>query len=172
MKMQSTYQRVAEWNNRCNKTPLEIGTEEYWKSLEDQMERILEEAQETVDAIKARDLTEVLDGGVDMDVVVSGLNYLMGLDYSEAVDRVLSNNDMKYTEDFDVAVETALFYCDKGLECDIQEVLVEGDGMTSMDKEFFSVHRQSDNKIMKLLDHPRVSLADLVPNFKEEGAQV
>lgn len=160
----STYQRVSEWNSRCNKNPEQMGTEAYWKSLEDQMERILEEVQETIAAVKERDLTEVLDGCCDMDVVVSGFNFLTGLPYSEAIDRVLTNNDVKYTENYAFAVDTALFYCDKGLECEVQEV-EESDGTI-----FFSVHRLSDNKIMKLMDHPRVSLSDLVPQM-EEGVE-
>jgi len=150
----STFERVAEWNYRCNKEPLLVGTEEYWDALELQLLRIQEELKETMKAVHDRDLVELLDGGCDLDVTVSGLNYLSGLEYQKAINRVLSNNDVKYTTEIAYAIEASNKYTADGEDCEVQSVQDNGE-------IYFSVHRTSDNKIMKLLNHPKVSLVDL-----------
>ena len=156
LEQKSTFERVAHWNTIADKTPAEIGTDAYWAGLENQVKRIQEELDETLKAIHERNLVEVLDGGCDLDVTVAGLNFLHGLPYEEAIDRVLSNNDVKVTQDFAVAFDAQQHY--EGLkhpiECTISQVDEGGN-------RYFSVHRLKDDKIMKFLNHPQVDLTDL-----------
>lgn len=151
----STFTRVAEWNKRCNKEPLEKGTDAYWDALDNQVARIQEELDEAREAIAIRSNIELLDAGCDLNVVVSGLNFLAGGSYDEAIDRVLSNNELKYTTDADEALQTAEMYSNRKMECEVQSVVDEGE-------VYHSVHRVSDNKIMKLKGHPTVTLSDLI----------
>lgn len=125
---------------------------------------------------------EVLDAGCDLDVVVSGLNYLSGHDYSGAITAVLDNNDEKYTHDLTFAELSLKKYGEghniKQVDCRIDNLL-SGDQATveQMDKlgydlfqdgdgvmfcRLYSVHRDSDDKICKLLNHPSVDLAPFV----------
>lgn len=157
LKQKSTFERVAYWNTIADKTPSEVNSESYWAALENQVGRIQEELDETLKAIRERNPVEVLDGGCDLDVTVAGLNFLHGLPYEEAIDRVLSNNDVKVTTDFEVAYDTQKHYetLHHPIECTISQVDEGGN-------RYFSVHRLKDDKIMKLLNHPRVDLTDLV----------
>ncbi len=152
--MKSTFERVSEWNEAAGKIPAERGTEAYWLALENQIERIQEELDETLKAVQERDLVEVLDGGCDLDVTVAGLNFLTDLPYDKAIGRVLDNNDVKLTISIDEAEDAQRHYDGLGIECDVITVTVD-------DATFYSVHRTKDDKIMKLLDHPRVDLSDL-----------
>lgn len=155
--MESTYKVVSRWNEAAGKIPAEKGTPEYWKTLENQVDRIQEELDETKEAIANRDLVELLDGGCDLDVTVAGLNFLTDLPYEEAISRVLANNEAKLTTDFDEADDAVRHY--EGLAHPIPCYVVT---VTVDDETYYSVHREFDDKIMKLLDHPRVSLKDLV----------
>lgn len=155
---QSTFSAVKLWNAKANNVSPVIGTDAYWEKLQQQAERIQEELNETFKAIAERDLTEALDGGVDLDVTVSGFNGLLGLDYQAGIDMVLDNNDLKVTTDFAEADESRIFYESKGLGAHIQTATVDG-------VIWYSVHRNSDNKIMKFLDHPKVDLSPIVAEY-------
>lgn len=151
-----TFEQVSIWNQKADKSPEEVGTEEYWKSLENQLERIQEEVDETREAIGNRDLKGVVDGGCDIDVTSAGLNYLVNGAQDQAMQAVLDNNDLKVTEDYCEAFDTQGVYQSKGLDCGIHEAEVEG-------KKWYSVHRMSDDKILKLLGHPKVDLSEFIP---------
>ena len=119
---------------------------------------------------------EVLDAGADLDVVVAGLNFLSGHNYDGAIDAVLSNNDAKYTPDIDFANISLQEYNTDGTETHtIKKVRVD---LSDTNKDeahsqgyntfvsngrlqsfVYSIHRISDDKICKLLNHPKVDLA-------------
>lgn len=171
----NTFERVAMWNIICDKQAPEHGTEAYYKALANQAERIAEELKELVEAINNRDDKEILDAGCDLDVVVAGLNFLHGHDYEGAIDAVLSNNDEKYTYDRRVA-EAALLklgtrthniheYQIKIDENLSQEERDELDITLLGDVEYasiYTVHRISDDKICKFLEHPEVNLEEFI----------
>lgn len=142
--------RVAQWNLNCNNRPYEIGSKSWKQSLLNQLKRINEEMQETVEALKEDDIVEVLDGLVDLKVVLEGAFFLSNLPIEEAFNEVMDNNDLKFTTNYDEAYDALMHH---GAELfNIQEV--EVDEETS----FYSLHRNSDNKICKLINHPRVDL--------------
>lgn len=106
---------------------------------------------------------EILDAGCDLDVVVSGANFLAGHDYESAINEVLDNNDVKFTCDLDFAEESL-----KALGEDTHEIVavqfdgVDEESQISIPLLAFSVHRKADDKICKLLNHPRVNLSPFV----------
>ncbi len=158
-----TFTRVAEWNRRVGKNPHKVGTQGYWVALKQAADLIAEELAEVYEGIQNRDLANVVKEGSDLDVVVAGLNYQIASNYPLAIDAVLSNNDLKYTEDRAEA-EAALEY-HKKLGNLVRLELVISD---EEDKIFFSVRRNSDDKIMKFPNHPKTSLEDAVPEMAEE----
>lgn len=155
----STFDRVKEFNIKAGKKLSPIGSVEYWTAIENQYQRIIEELQETYRAIKERDLVKMLDGGCDLDVTVSGYNYLTGASYKDAIKAVLDNNDLKTTTDKDLIAKTL-------------EELYNNDEYHVHNEEqegvvYYTILRNSDNKIMKLLDHPEVGLTGLVPQLEQ-----
>lgn len=156
--MNSTYEEVALWNKRCGKSPEPVGTIAYWKAIKDQRDRITEELRELNEAIEAKDIQEVVDAGCDLDVVVSGLNYLSGADYSGALGAILENNDLKYTRVKSNAELQALVYDEAGLDVYVNEA----DYCNGWDKAY-CIRRVSDGKVMKFAGHPKVDLAPFVP---------
>lgn len=146
--------RVSQWNMNCNNKPYQTGSEAWKKSLINQLKRLDEEMKETIKALEDKDIVEVLDGLVDLKVVLDGAFFLSNLPIEEAFEEVMDNNDLKYTTDYGEAYDALEHH---GIEhFNIQEA-VSKDGTI-----FYSVHRNSDNKICKLLDHPRVDLTRFV----------
>jgi hypothetical protein len=127
----------------------------------------------------SRQHQEILDAGCDLDVVVAGLNFLSGHAYSLAIEEVLANNDAKYTGVVDFAIDSLESYGDGHrivsthieVESSQRDDLLEG-GFTTYIKNgllfaiFHTVHRDKDDKIMKLLGHPKV---DLIPFTRTEA---
>jgi hypothetical protein len=122
---------------------------------------------------------EILDAGCDLDVVVAGLNFLAGHAYSLAIEEVLANNDAKYTGTVDFAIDSLESYgaghrvVSTHIEVDSsqRDELMESGFMTYVRNGllftvFHTVHRDADDKIMKLLGHPKV---DLVPFTRTEA---
>lgn len=123
---------------------------------------------------------EILDAGCDLDVVVSGANFLAGHDYDGAIDAVLSNNDVKYTGDIKFAQKSlealgADTHEIKRVKIDVsdedQDELAEANYVTfrsdgKLMAFVYSVHRIKDDKICKLLDHPKVDLAPFTKGYR------
>lgn len=164
--MESTQERVAQWNTIVGKQPPAVGTHDYWTALKEQADLIQEELTELYEAIKEKDITEVVDAGCDLDVVVSGLNYLSGSNYGGAITAVLDNNDLKWTTNRDNAYATAEAYEDRGVDCWVSEYLSDGGDY------FYAIRRASDGKVMKPFKHPKVDLTPFVPEPVEESLLV
>lgn len=155
--MSNTFKRVSDWNAKAGNLPKQVGTGEYWKSLEDQFKRIQEELNELYDAIVAKNITEVCDAGADLDVVVSGLNYLSGSAYEDLITSVLDNNDLKISLSNSVATNWATFHKDNGTDVYVNDQ--EFNEVT-----YYTVKRTEDNKILKYGNFPKVDLTDYVPD--------
>lgn len=152
--------RVHQWNAKAGLTPAERFSPEYWKALSNQAERLQEELDELKRAIRLRDTVEVLDGQVDIDFVLQGFTYLSQFDHDKSLERVSDNNDLKLTKSF----HQGMIWLEEHGEANPTEHFIllatEFDG-----EVFYSVHRESDNKVIKPLDHPAVNLYDLaLPN--------
>lgn len=150
---ETTYEKVSKWNQRCGKIPAKAGTEDYWTSLSNQADRIEEELVELRLAIAAKDAVETFDALLDLDVVVAGGLFLFNGDYVGGITAVLDNNDLKYTR-----VKAGADYA---ATC-LNELEVTVKSVETSDGYFYSVHRNSDDKIMKFPGHPPVDLSPFV----------
>lgn len=148
---------VHEWNRKCGNKPSEKFSPEYWKALENQAERLSEELKETIKAIKNRDAVEVLDGQVDLEVVLQGFTFLSQFKHDEAFSRVCENNNLKYTKSFHEGMARMESIAEANPDDSFRLVSTEVKGQS-----YHTVIRDSDGKIMKPVDHPKVSLADLI----------
>lgn len=149
------YERIALWNQKAGKSPISPDDEAYWILLENQTQRIEEELRELRKALKKRNLAKLLDAGCDLEVVVAGLNYICGLEYKSAIERVLDNNELKVVTDRQLVEDSIEPYRQKGIETKIVEVTLDGES-------YYSLHRVEDDKILKLNNHTQVDLSDIV----------
>ena len=152
---------VRDWNLKCANQPKEIYTEDYWKSLQNQAERLLEESKELVDALKARDRKETVDALCDIQVVLNGLIFLSQHNHDGAMETICSNNDLKYSTSRSEAEKWAgEIEKTKGESVHVQMAEFNG-------KRYYTVHRDSDNKIMKPIGHPDVDLSQFIAGADE-----
>ena len=63
----STFNKVKEWNEKANITLNPIGTTLWYKSLENQYNRIQEELTELYEAINTKNISSIVDAGAGMD---------------------------------------------------------------------------------------------------------
>jgi hypothetical protein len=150
--LKSTYDRVSLWNQTSGKTPPAVGTNAYYEALYNQCKLIQEELNEFIEGIQNRDLPNMAKEGADLDVVVAGLNYLASHDYTSVITAVLDNNDLKHTTDIDAAYDCAQVFIDKGMDCEV----------FTGDAETYTVKRCSDDKVMKLPNHPATNLEGFI----------
>lgn len=154
--MFNSLESVCAWNLKCAKKPAPIFTPEYWKALENQAERILEEAQELVTAIKERDRKETVDALADLQYVLDGAIFQSQHDHEGAMKAVCENNDLKYSTSRSEAEQWA---------GDIEKKTGDSVHVAAGDFEgrnYYSVHRDSDSKIMKPVGHPKVDLTPFI----------
>jgi len=167
MTEQTTYKRVAKWNERCDKSPAETGTTEYWESLINQADRIQEELNELYQAIECTDPVEAFDALLDLDVVVSGGLYLSNGDYAGGIDAVLNNNDLKYTRSEEAVVIAAHSWLNAGTKVEVRCVAECSEDGWEDPWTNYSVHRVSDDKVLKFPGHPKVDLEPFAPKVGE-----
>ena len=168
--------RVLDWTAKTGLSPLchDLHTnEQRWKGMEDKAERLVEEAQEMLDACKAKDGVKLLDGLLDVRFVFEQLLNDMqhyGFKTVESFEDVCDNNDLKTSTNFNwIAMQQALH--------------TQRDGVKNyyIDSNEFDVQlwhclkRFNDNKVSKPVDHPTVELDMYVPNdfkLKKEEAKL
>lgn len=74
----NTYERVKDWNIKCGKPAPDYMDDDFFNTIQSQLQCIKEEANETIDAIECCDELEILDGICDLDVTINGLFYMAG----------------------------------------------------------------------------------------------
>lgn len=160
--MFNSRESVVNWNLRCGNTPKVLYSPEYWESLKSQSLCMLEEAKELVAAVEAKDPVETLDAQADLQYVLDGLVFLSQHDHDGAMEAVCQNNNLKYTDNYQEAVQR-MFDIEKrtGDECYLRPSMVEG-------KEWFAVVRKSDGKIMKQSNLPKVQLAEFLAEVESK----
>lgn len=164
--MKSTFDSVSFWNQVCSKPAPLPGTDAYWEAVENQAMRCLEEVLEIQEAVVNRDIDNLVKEGCDLDVVTSGLNYIIGADYPVAIGRVLTNNNLKVTQNTAEADAWCKYYRDKEVEDESYGVfcsIIEG-------LRYYCVKRVSDDKVMKRPGMQPPHLLDLVPEVRSHGS--
>lgn len=160
---------VYQFNRNVGKAEPVSSSAEFVTTCRNQFERIVEEMQETLDALQKMHFgdfshttkKEFLDGVLDVMVTATGLAQIAevnGYKVGEALVAVGENNCTKYTDDYTLAAQTAEHYAslDASEEYDVISVAESGN-------EWYSVHRVSDDKVMKLLGHRSPVLDSFVP---------
>lgn len=154
--------RITKFNYRSGKTPLSLNNDKevIWKSLQDQAERLVEEANEVLDGVKNRDIKEVVDGVVDTWYVREWLDDMLealGVDVDGAKHEVCKNNLDKITEDVNLAYESSVNYGNTFVY-----------SYHEKDVTYYSVLREGDRKVMKLKTHVPPNIDKFIPVTTKE----
>lgn len=152
----NSLESVRAWNLKCAKQPSEPFTPAYWQTLGEQAARLLEEAKELVDAVKARDRKETVDALADIQYVLDGGVFLSQHNHAGAMKAVCENNDLKYSLSRSQAEQWA-----GEIEKATGETVHVKAGVFDH-QTYYSVQRDSDNKIMKPVGHPKVDLSPFI----------
>lgn len=134
--------------------------EKMWEALESAAKRVLEEAEEMLEAAKNRDILEYLDGLVDVKYTEAHSQLLLevlGIDVVSAGEEVCKNNNLKFFTSLDEAKATAEHYNMQGQECYVEGVNYEGESL-------LVVKRIEDNKVMKPVNHPSPDIRTFIPD--------
>lgn len=161
--MQKLIEMTRRFNYLAGNSHEESLNDSFWENTYNQSLRIIEEAKETVEAAMDKNPKELLDGILDLVVVVSHLYDQLeasGFDLDGAGEAIGQNNLDKITTDKAIADETVLKYAIDGVAC---KVLTFSDSCEDGNKDHYSVRRCEDNKIMKLVTHKKVDLEDYLP---------
>lgn len=130
--------------------------EKFWSDIENQIGLVLEETTEMYNAVKDRNLVEVLDGYCDVFVTNTYVGEMLqaaGIDAEGGLHAVCQNNLSKIPKDIFHAAESAEMYGEGYVYVD--RAVVNGE-------EYFPVKRREDNKLLKPKHYHKVHLDDFV----------
>ncbi len=157
--LQDYYNQIIDWNKKAGVKDHEFGTIDWDSAVTLQTALLLEETQETVDAIKYGDMTELLDGAVDVFVILSKLLDMLekaGFDVEGGIQQIIDNNQNKIFNSFYEACEAK----EKLEERDDKEYYIETSVLNNI--SFYTVRRQ-DGKIAKPVGFVAVELDKFIP---------
>lgn len=149
--------KIERFNELAGKSYRSSIDEEWWVAMKNQAERVIEEAQEILEACDKRDVTMLLDGVVDVAVTALPLMPMaqaVGFDVSKANDLVAENNITKIVSDASLARDTAGRYGEE--YCYIDNVIVDG-------INYYPVKRYEDDKLLKPIGYESVNISDCLP---------
>ena len=159
--MEDFYGEVALFNALKGWTAdKEYSYETVNKMLKGQLDRVKEELDEAYEALETHDESETLKESVDILVTAMGLVQILemlGTDVMHACFDVSRNNLSKYTEVEEEALSTVEYYKGKGEDCSVFVVGADDEG------SIYGVRRNSDGKLMKPKDHPRLEMSSYLP---------
>ena len=157
--LQDYYNQIIGWNKKAGVKDHEFGTIDWDSAITLQTALLLEETQETVDAIKYGDMTELLDGAVDVFVILSKLLDMLekaGFDVEGGIQQIIDNNQNKIFNSFYEACEAK----EKLEQRDDKEYFIETSVLNNL--SFYTVRRQ-DGKIAKPVGFVAVELDKFIP---------
>lgn len=157
--LQDYYNQIVDWNKKAGVKDHEFGTIDWDSAVTLQTALLLEETQETVDAIKYGNMTELLDGAVDTFVILSKLFDMLekaGFDVEGGIQQIIDNNQNKIFNSFYEACEAK----EKLEERDDKEYYIETSVLNNL--SFYTVRRQ-DGKIAKPVGFVAVELDKFIP---------
>ena len=157
--LQDYYNQIIDWNKKAGVKDHEFGTIDWDSAVTLQTALLLEETQETVDAIKYGDMTELLDGAVDVFVILSKLLDMLekaGFDVEGGIQQIIDNNQNKIFNSFYEACEAK----EKLEQRDDKEYYIETSVLNNL--SFYTVRRQ-DGKIAKPVGFVAVELDKFIP---------
>ena len=161
--MSSNFQKVVEFNKafgvKCNTTIQHDIFDKDPKLVAYRLSLIEEEVQELRDAIKEKDMTEVIDALADSLYVILGACSSFGFDADEAFDLVHKSNMSKLCETEDDAIETVRLYKEEVPQrYDSPAYRLSDDGI------HFVVYNKNTMKILKNHKYKPVDFTELLKN--------
>lgn len=157
--LQDYYNQIIDWNKKAGVKDHEFGTIDWDSAITLQTALLLEETQETVDAIKYGDMRAILDGAVDVFVILSKLLDMLekaGFDVEGGIQQIIDNNQNKIFNSFYEACEAK----EKLEQRDDKEYYIETSVLNNL--SFYTVRRQ-DGKIAKPVGFVAVELDKFIP---------
>lgn len=146
---------IAKWNQRCGNFDVEKDTDsfEIFYAVKKQLEQVLEEVQEGIDACEEDDEQGMLDGIIDVLYTALRLKSLVEKRYDimAGCKAVVDNNKLKITKDEE---EAADWYVPE----DYQRVATTIDGV-----QWWCIKDDND-KIRKWAGFPKVDLSFMLEN--------
>lgn len=133
--------------------------QETFERLDRQLALVLEEVSEVAVAIQDKDKAEILKEVLDVGVVWMGMLQILenaGYDVWTAAYVVCENNNSKIMNNIEDAVESVEKHIADGVEAYTDTTKVYG-------REYFSVRRKSDGKILKPYFFKKVDVSEYVP---------
>jgi hypothetical protein len=157
--------RVTKFNFAVGNEPILGDKAAFFKQMKSQAQYLLEGVQEVIDACDEEDIVGVLDGNVDCWFVREYMDDLcseQSLRLSLARNLVCENNDTKFSTSYAEIKASKEKHEAAGTPCYIADVEYQG-------KTYFTVHRLSDNKVLKPLYFQSVDLSGCIPKEWQEN---
>ena len=156
--------RVTRFNYIMGNAP-SVFPNVLYEQIANQCKFLLEEVQETLDAASRGDIVEVVDGVADCEFVFDYIKTMvqsLGVQQEKAFEAVCDNNDLKYAECYEEALQWKKQKEAQGIECYVSSVVYEG-------VDYFMIRRKEDGKGLKFDNFPKV---DLTPFIQKEFTNV
>lgn len=131
-----------------------------WEDIQNSAARVLEEAKELEEAANNKDLTEVLDGVVDVLYTIyhtQELLEMLGVDVEGACKEICENNLSKFPKDMPVALDTVKHYEDEGVAVQAGQY-----------EDSYIIKRNPDNKVMKPVGYISPDITQYIPKSAYE----
>jgi len=161
--MSSNFQKVVEFNKafgvKSNTTIQHDIFDKDPKLVQYRLDLIEEEVQELRDAIKEKDMTEILDSISDSLYVILGAATAFGFDADKAFDLVHKSNMSKLCKTEDDAKETVRRY-----QTEVPQRYDSPAYRLSDDNVHFVVYNKSTFKILKNYKYTAVNFTKLLKN--------
>lgn len=157
--LQDYYQQIIDWNTKAGVKNHEYGTLDWERAVELQSKLLVEEANETIEAITHGDMKELLDGAVDTFVILAKLFDMLekaGFDVEGGIQQIIDNNQKKVFNSFYEACDAKeKLEARDDVEYYVETAVLHGNA-------FYTV-RRLDGKIAKPVDFVAVELDSFVP---------
>ena len=127
------------------------------QSIQEQVNLIKEEVDETQEGLDNNDLMELADGAIDVLVTTLGLIQkleALGIDMNKAASIIAENNLSKFTKDYQVVESTIQHYNEKGET--VYPVFYNPE-------KLYAIERLSDNKVMKPVGFVSADISSCIP---------
>jgi predicted HAD superfamily Cof-like phosphohydrolase len=161
--MKSNFEKVLEFNKAFGvKTNTEPQLDIFDKDPEfvaSRLALISEEFNETVDAIKNKDFTEMTDGLIDLLVVTYGMCANLGIPADKCFEIVNQSNLSKLCDTEDIAKTTVELY-----KSEIPQRYDSPAYRKSECGKYFVVYNTSSNKILKSYKYTPANFSELIKN--------
>lgn len=157
--LQDYYNQIVAWNKKAGVKDHVFGTLDWENAVLLQSKLLVEEANETVAAIRYGNLIELLDGAVDTFVILSKLFDMLekaGFDVESSIQQIIHNNQKKIFNSYYEACDAK----EKLEERDDKEYTIE---TATLNNVCYYTVRRFDGKIAKPIDFVAVELDEFVP---------